>query len=128
MCITSNKKKGDKTLDPRKSCEIQKGAGKASRQSSTSPTIFLYVYTCIYVQRTEKQGSEIQKQELNKDNERTEIEDGEKESERQRRTARIPARDLRLVDQSSGRLFRWPNPRPNMAATRETKLKLRGLG
>lgn len=106
--------------------ELEKRLDKVQRaRPSFSP---FYVYTCIYVQRTEKQGSEIQKQELNKDNERTEIEDGEKESERQRRTARIPARDLRLVDQSSGRLFRWPNPRPNMAATRETKLKLRGLG
>lgn len=55
MCITSNKKKGEKTLDPRKSCEIQKGAGKASRQSSTSPTIFLSVLR-IYVYIRAKNG------------------------------------------------------------------------
>lgn len=39
----SNKKKKEKTLDPRKNSEIQKEAGKASRQSSTSPTIFLFI-------------------------------------------------------------------------------------
>lgn len=106
MCIRSDKKKKEKkkeekTLDPWKSSEIQKGAGKASRQSSTSSTIFLSILR-IYVQRTETEFKNSE-QESNKDNERTETED-KRERKRETKTDSEETRERSL----SCRPIKWP--------------------
>lgn len=118
MCIhpikKKKKKKGRKPQILGKALkfkrELEKRFDKVQRaRPSFSP---FYVYTYVRAKNRDRGNSE---QESNKDSERIETED-RRERKRETKTDSEKrwklARDFCLANQSGGRLFRWPNPRP----------------